>query len=279
MKRILPIFLAFLLLLLTATTSFAATNATKDDEYYIERTHAYGLAALDNISNEAVKTNIKNTLIENDLTLLSVNTASIYFEIERLADGSIAKRPMSVAEVLLYQHSLNASETSRAIVNPVPDDYGKLTITLTASADARHQVWLLARADWEFSESSIGNLDEQQAAYDDKCELTWGGDGALRATNRSVSGRYYNNTAISFFEYRSNRSVGYGWSFAELASDGTTSYHTPAEYITPSVTLAPISAYQGRSTTGTFKYIHTYPKIGGGIGEKALDITAEGLPY
>lgn len=281
MKRV-RLFLFALLMLLSLTGTAFAEAPTVEENYFSEYTYAYGVEALDSISDEQTRSNLKSILNENNLSIISVNTATAYFIREGVGDGSYTYRPMTVDEVAAYTDSTISQTATNSIINPSDESRGKLTISLTVSADARRQLWALASATWEEREI-IGNPDEQQAKYDDRCAISWGGDGALKATQRSISGTYYNGMSIPFTENTSNKSKGYSWSFEELSKGGTGGLvpNLPAKRIGASVTLATGSAtLQGKTTTCTFEYVHTFAKAnGGGSDDWSLSVTARELPY
>lgn len=280
-KHFFAVLMALLILSVSTVAAFAEAPVTNKEQPYTEHSFAYGTDALEIIEDYDTRGNIEEVLRENDLTVVSVSTTTAYFKNEMLADGTYNRRPMSKSEAL--SRSVGVVETS-AITNPDPKkcDESKLTISLTVSADARHQLWVLANANWgEFR--VLGDPSKQQAKFDDTCEIIWGGNGELMATNRSISGRYTSSTMIPFYEYRSNPSQAYGWTFEDLSTGGTggTVPNLPAKYINASVTLsAKNSPLQGKTTDCTFKYTHTYNNfLTDAVSSWTFEVVATGLPY
>lgn len=276
MKRLFSILMAILMLPVFTTISLAETNATEQNEIYSEQTYSSGAEALCSIRDDSVRRDIEDVLEEKELTVLSVSTTTTYFTQERLSDGTYTYRPMTKEEV----HSRSSQLSTQTTLNPDPVRYkdSRLTISLTVSADARRQLWALAHANWDGE--GIGDPSKTQTDYDDMCELSWGGNGALKAKNHSITGEYYGGEKISFFEYRSNPSVAYGWSFKE----GLTHYGLSirgAEHIGASVTLSTgTEVLQGKTTSCTFKYTHTYKaSITEQVTSWDVCVVATGLPY
>lgn len=259
-------------LMLLPCTAFAS----ECDTPYTETTYGIGPNALSSVSDDSIRAEIDEHLAKNDLTLISISTRSVYFRNEVLADGSINRVPMTKAEVSAYNASLNCDVAPCAITNPDPKENGKLTITLVVSADARHQVRIDTRADWDAS-TLYGDSKYQPAGDDDTYTITWGKTDYLKARSGSCTVKYRNGQTITPENTLSGEHGNYTWIFGERTPSGV-----DAEKIYSTVTLAPKTAYQGGTTWCEFTYVHTYVQKSGVTTahlEWPLSITAEGLPY
>lgn len=276
MKKIVGCFFCMCMAVLMAVPAhaFEILPIAAENSTYEEVVSGIGSDAILSISDKTVREEVEMYLAENELTLVAISAKSIYVKQKTLADGSAFAVPMTEAEV--SQMQANDTITPYAIVNPEAKEYGKLTITLIVSADARHQVIINTRASW--GESKLfGDTKFQASGDDDTYTVTWGENEHLKARTASCSGKYRNGQTIQIYNTANGEKGTYSWHFREQKGG------SEAEKVYSTITLAPAATPIGRTTWCEFTYVHTYLRSGDISGfynlEWSLSIAASGLPY
>lgn len=286
-KKLLSLLLALAMCLSLSVPAWAVEKAiTPEDNtannrivtlqekgFFVETFYGEGENALHKLSSEKTKSEIKEHLSENSLTLISVSSKSIYLKEKSFENGTVTYVPMTKSEVMKTQLFFENNASVRAIENPSPKQYGKLTITLTVSNNARHQIWIDTRADWE-APTLYGDVKLQPAGGDDRYAVTWGANTVLSASSASCNGNYRNGQSIDPVRERIGEPGVYQWRFAERTTSGSA-----AEKIYSTIVLSPNVAYQGNTTWCEFTYTHNYYIAVNQLAEWPISIDAQNLPY
>lgn len=254
---------------------FAIDTAPSTTAIYEETTHGEGACAVSSISEETIREEYIEFFKNNDLTPILIETKSIYVKEEIQSNGEVYTIPMTEMEVERAAKASNGDISTIAISNPDPKPYGKLTISLAVSCDARHQVWINTRADWGKSDL-FGDTKYQTSGYDDTYTVTWGDSDGLKSRTASCSGNYRNGKPLKVYNLANGETGVHSWSVSERFEGAE------AEKIYSTITLVPTNAYQGRTTWCEFTYIHTYVQgeyAPGDVLQWSLSIAADGLPY
>lgn len=115
------------------------------------------------------------------------------------------------------------------------------------------------QASW--AEQLVWYQDEYKAAEEsslDYIAMTWGGDSVLKATSKTISGKYYDgDAAVQFSRAKSDSYAGYVWQFHEKEYK----YGDELENATANVTLARVGAMQNKETCIKLTYIHTFDEF------------------
>lgn len=257
------------------TVAFAEAPADAADEaYYSETNTKSGEDAATIIEDEEVREAVLKRAEENDWEILSVTTETVYVKDGYTKDGTYENRPMTAAEVAAYKHAANLI-APLAIFNPRPLVKGKLTITLTAYTNARHEVILSARADWG-DVTIFSDQSKVPAAMNDTITIYWGGSGGLKAKGVSVLAYYSDGTKMPYDIADQNNDSRYSWSFLEKKTTQV------MDYMDITMTLGPGATLKNTTTSATMQYTHTYYVNNGSTAipnSWTISIQASGLPY
>lgn len=257
------------------TVAFAEAPADAADEaYYSETNTKSGEDAATIIEDEEVREAVLKRAKENDWEILSVTTETVYVKDGYTKDGTYENRPMTAAEVAAYKHAANLI-APLAISNPRPLVKGKLTITLTAYTNARHEVILSARAD-RGDVTIFSDQSKVPAAMNDTITIYWGGSGGLKAKGVSVLAYYSDGTKMPYDIADQNNDSRYSWSFLEKKTTQV------MDYMDITMTLGPGTTLKNTTTSATMQYTHTYYVNNGSTAipnSWTISIQASGLPY
>lgn len=275
MKKAICILLTLVMAFSLCTVAFAEAPADAADEaYYSETNTKSGEDAATIIEDEEVREAVLKRAKENDWEILSVTTETVYVKDGYTKDGTYENRPMTAAEVAAYKHAANLI-APLAISNPRPLVKGKLTITLTAYTNARHEVILSARADWG-DVTIFSDQSKVPAAMNDTITIYWGGSGGLKAKGVSVLAYYSDGTKMPYDIADQNNDSRYSWSFLEKKTTQV------MDYMDITMTLGPGTTLKNTTTSATMQYTHTYYVNNGSTAipnSWTISIQASGLPY
>lgn len=217
---------------------------------------AYGSSALSIITDQEMRNQIQQYNIDNGLELCAVISKSVFVKEEFDSNGEFVSRLMTNAEV--HQIELQApNNTVASTNNSDTNGRGNLTITLTVSANARHQVVLNGYAKW--NTTYLTNEGSVYPHYgDDFMAICWKGNGDITADSHLCIGKYTNGDDMPCYRSGSDATAGYYWAF----EDKTALWGKVMDHVSSTIVLSSSnnSATPYRNARAGLVYIHTYDK-------------------
>lgn len=231
--------------------SAAETSSEKD--YYSEITYYTG-EELENITPFSID--------DSTVELVAAVEQTVFVSETKNDNGEVIdSHLMNEEEVKEYRALLNSPTTcDSTYLGSDNDSKGELTISLQVFRDENKEFRAYGKASWTYGIYD-GNTSTTPAVGDDFIALTWGGNGNLVQTSKSINGTYqYSGNNISFSRAESNSYQGYCWQFAEKS--GAYFMNNLNCY----VELGRVnSTLQGKETAIRLTYIHTYQSTTGTV--------------
>ena len=161
---------------------------------------------------------------------------------------------MSVSNKFTQENLFGGGDGSTKIGSDKLTNY-KLTIELTVRYYSSSDTYnVIGNANWISPDNNVISSPENTAL--DFIGITWGGNGALKAKEKGISGQYGDRKNIVFTRKNSDSYAGYVWQFFEQSDTGSN-----MTFATANVILEKTANSNGGETNTKFTYIHTYEKI------------------
>lgn len=232
-----------------------------DEDYYSESTYFTTESSFNSYlqasSCTAVFSEATETL-SNDIEFASAVAQSMWvYETEDESGLVKESRLLSKAEVDEIGNdnaSINLLSSSETEIGSDTESYYKLTIVLEVTHNLTGGYYsVVGTATWAkiLSASTKKSAEENFLDY---IGLTWGGNGAFKASSYSASGKYYNGKTATMTRSISDAYSGYVWQFYEKSGY----LGKELENATVQANISLIGAEQGKETNAKLTYIHTY---------------------
>ena len=235
---------------------------TTSDSHYSETTYYYNAQEFVE-QNSEIGTIASNFIDENEELFVAGIREHVMVE-EKYLDGVVAESR------LLTREEINEEKDCLRASAPVlgADRMSRYELDILIyimHGSTMHGYNVFGQATWG-TQVILGGEELPDAGADDFMIINWGGDGELKAIDRSFSGKYWGGAEVEYSLNIQNAYQGYSWQFREKVG----AFGPCLQSANAMVELAKTySEEKDKETNVQLTYVHTYGSITPTIGISA----------